>query len=194
MSKHSNDTPPSTGFIIVNSVFVLALVALGAFSAWPIYESPSYLVLVGVAVAVAVVIAFVSLIQAWSWFTVLLVGIGAYLVLGVPLGVPSALEDPAHLGVAWLQFINATVFGWKQLVTVTIPVGTYQALLVPALFLFFFTSLAALSLSWRAARLHLLVVPLLLLLPLFGLAFGPSTQSERSTVLWVDVSVREFFI
>ena len=194
MSRHANDPARTTGFVIVNSVFVLALVALGAFSAWPIYESPSYLLLVGVAVAVAVAISFVGLIQAWSWFTLVLVAVGAYLVLGVPLGIPSALEDPAKLGVAWLQFINATVFGWKQLVTVTIPVGTYEGLLVPALFLFFFASLAALSLSWRAARLHLLVVPLLLALPLFGLAFGPSAQSQRSTVLWIDVSAREFFI
>lgn len=194
MSRHSNETARTTGFVIVNSLFVLALVALGAFSAWPIYESPSYLILVGVAVACALAISFIGLVQAWSWFTTLLVGIGAYLLLGVPLGVPSAMENPAQLGVAWLQFIGATVFGWKQLVTVTIPVGTYEALLVPALFLLFFASLGAFSLSWRARRLHLLVVPLLLLLPLFGLAFGSSTQSEQTTVLWFEVAAREFFI
>jgi hypothetical protein len=194
MSRHSDDSDRGTGFVIVNAVFVLGLVALGAFAAWPIYESPSYLVLVGVSVGVAVAISLIGLVRSWSWFTILLIAIGAYLLLGVPLGIPSALQDPSQLGVAWVQFISATAFGWKQLVTVTIPVGTYQALLVPALFLFFFASVAALSLSWRAVRLHLLVVPLLLLLPLFGLAFGPSTQSERSTVLWFEVSAREAFV
>ena len=38
MSRHSNDSDRGTGFVIVNAVFVLGLVALGAFAAWPIYE------------------------------------------------------------------------------------------------------------------------------------------------------------
>jgi hypothetical protein len=193
MSRHATDTVPTTGFVIVNSLFVVALVSIGAYSAWPIYQSQSYLVLVGCAVAFAAAISFVGLIQRWTWFTILLVAIGTYLLIGVPLGVPSALENPAQLGPAWLQFISATVFGWKQLVTVTIPVGTYQGLLVPALFLFFFASVGALSLSWRAQRLYLLAVPILLLVPLFGLAFGSSSESPRPSVLAFPFAGREFY-
>src|SRR3954462_4034956 len=100
---------------------------------------------------------------------------GAYLLLGVPLAMPSALADPASLPASWLKFVSATVFGWKQLITVTIPVGTYQALLVPAFLLVLFGSVAAFSLSWRARRLYVVAVPAIAALALFGLAFGSSS-------------------
>ena len=187
-------TPVQPGFLIVNALFVVALLAVGAIAAWPIYESPSYVILIAASLLVAVIISAVGLWRGLSAFTVVLVTIGAYLVLGVPLAVPSALGDLGSLGASWIQFVTATVFGWKQLITVTIPVGTYQALLVPAFFLVLFGLVAALSLSWRARRLYVLAVPAVAALALFGLAFGSSSESDETRILWFDLSPREFVL
>ena len=181
-------------FVIINSIFVVALLGVGAVAAWPIYESVSFVVLVVVSVLVAALIALLSLFRGWSWFTATLLGISAYLLLGVPIGIPEALASPTTLLSSWPQFIAATVFGWKQLVTVSIPVGTYQALLVPAFALFFFTALLAFSLSSRAKSLYVIAVPLLLLPTLFGLAFGSDVVRSGPTLLWFDIETREFLI
>ena len=187
-------TPVRPAFIAINSVFVVALVAVGAVAAWPIYETPGYIIMVAASVLVAAAISAVGLWRGLSAFTIVLITIGAYLLLGVPLAVPSALGDLAALPASWVQFVTATVFGWKQLVTVTIPVGTYQALLVPAFLLVLFGSVAAFSLSWRARRLYVVAVPAIAALSLFGLAFGSSGQSDETRILWFDLTPREFAI
>lgn len=187
-------TPVRPGFIIVNTLFVLALLAVGAVAAWPIYASPSYVIMLAASVVVALGISALGLWRGLSAFTILLITIGAYLLLGVPLAVPSALGNLGSLGSSWVQFATATVFGWKQLVTVTIPVGTYQALLVPAFLLALFGSVAGFSLAWRSSRLYFLAVPAVAALALFGLAFGSSSQSDETRVLWFSVTPREFVL
>lgn len=185
---------PTPVFLVANTLFVIALLGVGAVAAWPIYESPSFFVMVAASVLVALGISAVGLWRGLSAFTIVLLALGAYLVLGVPLAVPSALADPGSLPASWVQFATATVFGWKQLVTVAIPVGTYQALLVPAFLLVLFGAVAAFSLSWRSRRLHVIAVPAVAALALFGLAFGSSSESDETRVLWFDLSPREFTI
>ncbi len=187
-------TPVRPAFLLVNTLFVVALLAVGAVAAWPIYETPSYIIMIAASVVIALAISAVGLWRGLSAFTIVLLTIAAYLLLGVPLALPSALTDLGSLPASWVQFATATVFGWKQLVTVTIPVGTYQALLVPAFLLSLFGSVAAFSLAWRARRLYVLAVPAVAALALFGLAFGSSAQSDETRILWFDVSPREFAI
>ncbi len=181
-------------FLVINGIFVLALIGIGTVAAWPIYESLSFVVLVAISVVAAALIALLSLIRRWSWFATTLAGIAAYVALGVPVAIPGALASPATLPSSWLQFMASTVFGWKQLVTVSIPVGTYQALLVPAFALFFFTALVAFSLCWRARTLYVIAVPLLLLPALFGLAFGSDVVRAEPTLLWFAIETREFLL
>jgi hypothetical protein len=187
-------TPVRPAFLLVNTVFVLALLAIGLVAAWPIYQSLSFVIMAVASVLVAAIISGLGLLRGWTWFTIAAITLGAYLLLGVPLAVPSALSDLGSLPASWVQFVTATVFGWKQLVTVTIPVGTYQALLVPAFLLTLGSSTIALSLNWRAKRLYVLAVPVLLALPLFGLAFGSSIASDAMRMLWFSVAPREFAI
>lgn len=194
MSSTVAGTRPEPAFLIVNGLFALALVAVGAVAAWPIYETSAFVVLVFVSCTAATVIAVASLVRGWSWFVTTLVGLAAYLVLGMPTTIDGALASPATIGSSWLQFISSTVFGWKQLVTVTIPVGSYQGLLVPAFALFFAVTLIALCLSWRTKSLYVVAVPVLLLPSLFGIAFGTDTLRQGPTLLWFDIGVREFLL
>ena len=73
------------------------------------------------------------------------------------------------------DLLAGVALGWKQLLTITLPVGDYQALLVPAFVLVLTSTIVALSVALRAQvgrarrccrRSRLFVV---------GIAFGPET-------------------
>ena len=76
----------------------------------------------------------------------------AFLVLGIPLAVPSRLGSPVEFLRGLADVGLGALFAWKDLVTVDLPVGTYRNLLVPALIVFLVGTCAGLLLSWRADR------------------------------------------
>ena len=178
------DLPPSRSsrFLAVNAVFVALMAGLAAVAAWPIYQSSAFLVMVIGGIIVAFAIATVGVLRGWSWFALVLATLVAYLLLGVPLAIPSALRSLPAAGSGVLDLVTASVFSWKELVTIQIPVGQYQSLLVPAFILFLGGTTAALSLAWRARRLFVLAVPILFLQQLFGLVFGSSAVSSAVAI------------
>jgi hypothetical protein len=178
MTRRSALRTRSLGFLLVNAAFVLAMAAVGLWAAWPVYETPLLFVTVGGAVVVAVAIAFVAMLRSWSWFTVVYLTMGAYLLFGVPLAVPSALSSVSAALTGFVDLLTATVFSWKELTTISLPVGSYQTLLVPAFIVFLAGLTAALSLAWRSPALGILVVPIMFCVQVFGLAFGSSAVSE----------------
>lgn len=164
--------------IWVGSAFVAAVAVISALSAWPIYRSPAFVLLVAVSVAVATGVAVVAHVRAWGAWLVAAVLAGAIAVLGIPLAVPSRLGGPAELVQGLVDVGAGVVFGWKDLVTVDLPVGAYRNLLVPALVVFLVGTCAALLLSWRAGRIAFLSVPVGFGMVSFGLFFGRTDVSS----------------
>lgn len=175
------------GFVLINALFVFGMVAVGLWAAWPIYQSDYFFVTAGGAVLAATVIAAVGMRRAWSWFTLLLVTVGVYLVLGVPLAIPDALTSLPAFGSGLVKLVAASALSWKELVTISIPVGSYQTMLVPLLILTLGVTTAALSLAWRAERLHALAIPVVFVLQLFGLVAGSSRVSDELTLGLVTI-------
>ncbi|HXR44165.1 MAG TPA: transglutaminase-like domain-containing protein, partial [Pseudolysinimonas sp.] len=92
---------------------------------------------------------------------------------GVPLAVPSAAYAgvlPSPDGI--VQLLAALALGWKQLLTITLPVGSYQALLVPALVMVLAGTVTSLSIGLRARWGELAVIPPAAVF-LAGIALGP---------------------
>jgi hypothetical protein len=170
---------PSARLIIVSTVLLDLLFVVGAVAAWPVYRSAAYVLAVSVALLVAHLIAWAGTQWRWSGWWLALVAFGAYLALGLPLAAPSMLTggiDQALRG--FLGILTAPVTGWKDLLTLELPLGSYQTTLAPALLLWLAIPVAALSLAWRARRLWVLA-PLLGLLPtVFGVLFGAPTLSD----------------
>jgi hypothetical protein len=175
----------------LNALFVVAMMSVAVGAAWPIYQDISYLIMAAGAIIAGLALAWLGARRGWSWFTMLLTVLGAYLVLGVPLAVPSAVTDvPLSLhGLlgGLLDLVTATVFSWKELITIQLPVGSYQTLLVPPFLLFLGGTTLALSLAWRGGRHYALVVPVIFFVQLFGLLFGSSAVSVPVTVLGISV-------
>jgi len=163
--------------LVAGALFGASVVVTAAVAAWPIYRDWSFVLLVLVAVAVAAVIAAGAWWLRWSgWVTAGAVFL-AFLVLGIPLAIPSRLGAPSELVTGLRELGTGAVLGWKDLLTVDLPVGSYRNLMVPLLVVFLVGTCALLSLSWRQDQVAFAAVPVALGMTSFGLFFGRATVS-----------------
>ncbi|MEQ1736319.1 MAG: transglutaminase domain-containing protein, partial [Rhodoglobus sp.] len=96
---------------------------------------------------------------------------------------------PTFEGLA--DLLAGVALGWKQLLTITLPVGDYEALLVPALVLVLATVVVGLSIALRAKFGELGVIPPVLLF-IVATAFGPA-YPERPIVVPIALLVVVLF-
>lgn len=163
--------------IIAGALYVAVAVALAAVAAWPIYRSASFVLLVVVS---AVLGAGVAAIVTWrrfgGWGAAGLVA-AVVLVAGVPLAVLSRMTDPASVVQGLGEVASGLVVGWKDLLTVELPVGAYRNLLVPALVVFLVGTTVALLFAWRRDGWAVAAVPVAIAMAGFGLLFGRTDVS-----------------
>lgn len=173
MSRRAGRARPSTGVILVNTALLCVATIIAATALWPIYRGPSIIILVAVALAVGSLLAIVGAVLRWSSVTVLGASVLAFLIIGVPLAVPTKAQFGVLPTLGGLRdLVLGTALGWKQLLTISLPVGDYQALLVPALVLVFGTVVVSLTIALRAKHGELAVLgPIVLFL--VATAFGP---------------------
>lgn len=170
---------PSRRLLVVSAVLLDLLFVVGAVAAWPIYRAPAFILVVAIALASAHVIAWAGVRWRLSGWWLTLVTFGVYVVLGLPVVAPAMLTGGADQALRGLVgVITAPVTGWKDLLTLDLPVGTYQTTLAPVFLIWLAVPVAALSLAWRARRLWVLAPLLGLLLPIFGVLFGAATLSD----------------
>lgn len=156
----------------ISVVLVVAMLAAAMIPWWPVYESPAFLVAASVAIIAGAAIGVVGARFRWpAWRTVVAV-FAAYLVLGVPAAVPGRAIGgviPTPQGI--VDLLAGAALSWKQLVTIAVPVGSYQALLVPPFLLGLLASTIAVTIALRSRHPSAAIVPPVLLL-LAGIALG----------------------
>lgn len=162
-------------FWLVSTGLVAGLVATAAFAAWPIYAAYSYLLLVVVATVLGAGVALLATLRRWSSLKIAVMTLVVYALVAVPLAVPDVLTAVETIPSGLLSVLTGPVTGWKELVTIQIPVGSYRATAIPALLVFLVGSTLAFLAAWRPDRRAALAAPVLLLMQAFGLAFGAST-------------------
>jgi transglutaminase-like putative cysteine protease len=159
--------------IVVPVLFAVASIALASSVWWPVYQSPQFVVVCVGAILLGTLIALAGWLFRLRGVFVVAVTALVYLAVGVPLTMPErvtagVLPRPEAL----LDLARGTVTAWKELVTIVVPVGTYQGLLIPALLATLGTTVMTVSLALRARRAEFAVLgPVLLLV--IGIAFGP---------------------
>jgi hypothetical protein len=179
-------TPLRPGFIVVNTAMVWLTTAIAAVALWPIYRGSAVVIMVAVVAIAASALAVLGAVFRWPGYVMVLVTVGLYVVLGVPLAVPdSALYGVLPTLDGLIALLAGTALGWKQLLTITLPVGSYQALLVPAFILVLLSVMIGLSLALRSRRGDLAALaPVVLVLG--ALVLGP----ERSSwPLWISLGL-----
>ncbi|MCI4657034.1 transglutaminase domain-containing protein [Cryobacterium zhongshanensis] len=164
----------SAGFIIGNTVAMLLATMVAAVTLWPVYGNREFVVLVVVAAALGAGIAIVGTVFHWRAWLVSLVTIAVYFLVGVPLAIPGEATQGVVPTLAGLgDLAAATALSWKELVTIVLPVGSYQALLVPALILVLTSTVTGLSIALRA-RIGELGVLGPIALYVAGIGLGPT--------------------
>ncbi len=181
---------PRTSVVISASLFTVAAWSLIAAVLWPIYQDLSFVVLAVVSIALATALGIVSTIAHWPAWGVIVAASAIFIVVGVPLAVPSrtvygVLPEPDGL----LDLIAGVALGWRQLVTIDLPVGSYQALLVPALVLLLVGPLLTITIALRTdvgelgAAVPLATLPLAIGLGAERVALPISTAIALAAVL-----------
>ncbi|ODT39264.1 MAG: transglutaminase [Microbacterium sp. SCN 70-200] len=163
--------------IVAGSLYVALTVALATVAAWPIYRLGSFLILV---TASALLGAGIATLVTWrrlgGWAVVGLLA-AVMLVAGVPLAVPSRMGGATSFVRGVGELGAGLVVGWKDLLTVDLPVGSYRNLLVPALVVFLVGTTLALLFAWRRDGWSAAAVPVAVAMTGFGLLFGRTEVS-----------------
>lgn len=163
----------SAASVAVDVALVWIMTAVAAAAFWPVYRDVRYLAVVVGAVVAGTIVALLGARFRWPSYVVLLVAFGVFVTIGVPLAVPGraiAGVLPSWEGI--LDLLAGVAYGWKQLLTITLPVGDYQALLVPAFLLFVVATLASVTIAARARFPEAAVIPPVVAF-LIAIAFGP---------------------
>ncbi|WP_062200722.1 transglutaminase-like domain-containing protein [Demequina salsinemoris] len=180
---------PSPRSLALTLAAVAASVALAVWSAWPVYETPRLVIVAGVGAVIGVGPALLTRARSWSTWAGSGLVVAAFAVAVVPTTMPGSLSDPGGLADALVAALASVVTGWKHLLTITIPVGDYQALLVPFLALVAACTWGATVLATGRGRTASLAVLPLLAMPAFGMAFGSSTP--EASAQWGPFTVPE---
>lgn len=164
------------------AILSLVTVVLGGLAAEPIYLTDQLWWVAGGAGLVAFGTVWAGKRWAWGSLTVVAL-IAVFVALVVPLAVPSALNGGARGILRGLgDGLAAVALGWKQLLTLTLPVGSYQTVLVPLFVVVLLAVTAITALSLRGGRWAPYAAIPMLLPVLFGTVFGASSVSEAITI------------
>jgi len=161
------------GRTLVPLLAVAVLTGLAAAAFWPVHQDASFLRMAGITFVVGAAVAVAGARLRWGSAVVAGIVVAVFLLLGVPLAVPARAVDgwcPTLDGLA--ELVEGASLGIVRLLTIALPVGDYQALLVPAFALLLLATVVGVTVALRSRRPELAVIPSLVVL-VVGAALGP---------------------
>lgn len=164
------------GLLALDGGYVLLGAALAVAAAWPIYQHQQAIVVGAVGIVVGLLCALGGRALRLPFWADLLAAAALYLLVAVPVAIPSAFPGRWFAGLR--DAALGVVTGWKDIVTVELPLGAYQAVLVPLLVVILFGTYAAARIATTAERGRVLAPVVLLAMFGFGVAFGSSELAE----------------
>jgi hypothetical protein len=161
---------------------LIASVALAVAAAWPIYETPRTAVVAAGGLLIGAGAALGAKLMKWRWWSAAGLGLVGYTVAVVPLAVPTAMTDTGRIIRGVVNGLAGIVTGWKELLTVSLPAGTYQGVLVPFLVVVVAGSLATVLLATSGKRTAPWAVMPMLGMVIFGAVFGSASAGTEVRV------------
>lgn len=149
------------------------LLAVASVSWWPVYRDDSMIVTAVTAIVFGTLVALVGAVLRLPLVVVAIATVAAFTLAGVPAAVPGQANGVLPTGPGLLALFAGVALGWKQLVTISLPVGSYEALLVPYFVTLLVATVTAVSVATRASRQELASIPALVLFAV-GVVVGPS--------------------
>lgn len=173
-----------------STLVVWLLIALASTSWWPVYRAGGMVVAGVTAVVAGSLVALLGAVTRLPTVVVAIATVVVFAVTGVPAAVPGQANGLLPTGRGLLDLFAGVALGWKQLVTISLPVGSYEALLVPYFVTVLVATVVAVSVATRAPRQELASVPALVVFAL-GIVVGPTRLdvSIASAVALVGVAL-----
>ncbi|MFW7414880.1 transglutaminase domain-containing protein [Demequina sp. SO4-18] len=165
-------------FVLGNAAFVMAISAVAAWSLQPVFASTRYLLTVGAAIAAGAAIAVVCERLRRGAGTAVMLSLVVYLVGGAVLAIGGPLDGPEAWRSTAGELVRGPALGWKDIVTLPLPLGEYRATLVPVFALFLVAPLLATWAAVRSRRLWGLGAAVLGGLLAVCVAIGPATRAD----------------
>ncbi|GAB3385712.1 transglutaminase-like domain-containing protein [Humibacter soli] len=151
---------PDVAYRVIATLYLVVLISVCVAAFWPVYQSSAFVVMAVGAVIAGTAIAVCATIWRWNSLVTTLVAIGGFLLIGVPLAVPGeTIQGILPTLQGFTDLLNSVALGWKQLVTIAVPVGSYQALLTPAYVLAFGSPVVAITVALRSRLPELALLP-----------------------------------
>jgi hypothetical protein len=185
---------PSPTLILINTGMIALATAVASTALWPIYLTDWLIVVVAAGILLGSAVAVIGAVLRWRGWAVMLASIAVFLAFGVPIAVPAqALYGILPTAGGLQDLVTGVALGWKQLVTISLPIGTYQALMVPAFILVLGTVIIGLSVAVRAKHGESAVfAPIVLFL--VATALGPNYPTRPLVVPMALLCVLLFWL
>lgn len=169
----------ATPNVPIDILLLGAAIFIGFLGAYHIYQTPWFYWNVVVGITFGVGVAFVALTRAWEPWLVALTWLAGYIVLGFLLVAPFEGASLGYLGRRLLGVVRAPITGWRDLLTLQIPLGTYHQVMATVFFIATGVATFAFLMAWRSTKKWAWAgaapfVPLM-----FGILFGSSAPGYR---------------
>jgi len=179
--------PRSWAFTAINVAFLVTVAGVGLVGWWPVYQSRAFVIAGVSAVLLAMGIAALALRRRWSWWAIAGAVTAVFVTLGLPLAAPGALSGSAsHLFDGWVELLASPVTGWKSLLTLPLPLGSYRATLGPVFLLVLALTTMALVAALRLRNAWHVAAPTILALPVLAMLFGSTVASNHADLLGIE--------
>lgn len=162
---------------VAGVTYVLMAVTLATVLVWPVYQTQRLLLVAGVGAGLGVGLALLARRFSWSGWATALVTLVAYAAVAVPVAVPYRASSPADAARGVAEALAAVVVGWRQLLTLRLPVADYRTSLAPWLAATLVACLVAALLAVRADRRAAFAVPVVGTLAVLAAVLAPVTPS-----------------
>ena len=172
--------------LVGGTLVVWLLLALASVAWWPVYGDQGMVVAAVTAVVVGTLIALLGAVLRLPTAAVAVATIAAFVVTGVPAAVPGEAAGVLPTGQGLIDLFSGVALGWKRLVTISLPVGTYEALLVPFFVTLLVATVTGVSCATRASRQEFASIPALVLFAA-GVVVGP-TRLDTSIAVAVALT------
>jgi len=182
-------------FTAVNALFMVAVAAVAAWSLFPVYDSGRYVSVVAFGIAAAALVAVAFARFGLSGFSVAGAVTVAFIVIGLALAIPGFAAGATPLDAAMRELARGPVTGWKDIVTLPLPLGNYGATLVPALALVLVGTALATWLAIAARRWWGLAAGVTVAMVSVAIIVGPQARALPLTLAPYGIYVnREFLV
>ncbi|WP_084128500.1 transglutaminase-like domain-containing protein [Demequina sp. NBRC 110055] len=177
--------PTTLSFALINAAFVAAGAAVAAWTLYPVYESSRYVAAAALAVGAGAAIAVLCDRLRWGGGRAALMALAVYVVGGLTLVVPGATSGvDSALGAGW-ELLRGPVLGWKDIVTLPLPLGEYRATIVPVFAAVLTGTTLAAWWALRSERRWGAAAGVLVALEAMAILVGPVTRAD--TLAWAPL-------